>query len=898
MKKRKTDADLRPDPEALLALAGDNRRGRLTIFLGAAPGVGKTFAMLTRARRLRAEGHNILIGLVETHGRPETAELIDGLEILPRRRIDYNGRILEEFDLDAALARRPAIIVVDELAHTNLPDCRHPKRFQDIEELLDNGIDVWTAVNVQHLESLSDVVSQFAGVPVREVVPDSVLNDADDVILIDIPPAELIERLEQGKVYLPDNAKRARDKFFRLGNLTALREMALRRTADRVDDQMIDYLRQNAIEGPWRTAERLVVCVAADPVSEEVIRAAGRMAQSLNAPWTAVHVERPDRPTSAAVLQQLDDNLRLAERLGAETKRLVGSDFVDEILKFARKEHATQIVMGVIQNRPILRFWQPSLVEALIRNGEGFSVHVVNAAARKQAAVRQAGTRFTWRTLLPEIAVPFISVLVATLAGLGLNSILPLPNVSLLYLLAVVVSAIREGYRAAIIAAVLSAVVYNFSFIDPVGTLTIAAPHEVFAFFVFVAAAIAAGGIASRVREQRAVALERARITEALYDLSSKLSAVSRGEDAVWAAATQLNGLLKRQIVFYLPNDSELELAASWPPDETPEVIDIAAARWAFDKDEAAGAGTGTLPSSAYQFRPLHSPAGVIGVCGFRYDTRPLDSGETRIFEATLHQTAITIDRARLSKTAMEQAATLAGDRFRSALLSSISHDLKTPLATITGAASSLKDFGDRMSAESRGDLLISIEEEAERLSRFVGNLLDMTRIESGTLEPKSDWIDLKEVLHQSVDRAQKYFPDSRIETSLASDLPLLKGDSVLLGQVLFNLLDNAVKYGGGEPISIYAKRDKKDVVISVTDLGKGIPEKDLPRVFDKFFRGSRKSDGRTPGTGLGLAIARGFIEAMGGSIRVESPALRKRGTRFVLRLPVPEQSAIEESQG
>ncbi|MBX9456865.1 MAG: sensor histidine kinase KdpD [Rhizobium sp.] len=897
MNKRKTDADLRPDPEALLALAGKGRRGRLTIFLGAAPGVGKTFAMLTRARRLRVEGQDILIGLVETHGRPETAELLDGLETLPCRRIDYHGRMIEEFDLDAALARRPAIIVVDELAHTNPPECRHPKRFQDVEELLDNGIDVWTAVNVQHLESLSDVVSQFAGVPVREVVPDHVLNDADDVILIDIPPAELIERLEQGKVYLPDNAKRARDKFFRLGNLTALREMALRRTADRVDDQMIDYLRQNAIEGPWRTAERLVVCVAADPVSEEVIRAAGRMAQSLNAPWTAVHVERPDRPTSTTTLQQLDDNFRLAERLGAETKRLVGSDFVDEILKFARKEHATQIVMGVIQSRPIVRFWQPSLVETLIRNGEGISVHVVNTSDRKQVATRRPRALPNWRALVPEVAVSVVSVLVATVAAIGLSSILPLPNVSLLFLLAVVVAAIREGYRAAIIAAALSALVYNVSFIEPVGTLTIAAPHEVFAFFVFIAAAIAAGGIASRVREQRAVALERARITEALYDLSSKLSAVSRGEDAVWAAATQLNGLLKRQIVFYLPNDGELELAASWPPDETPEVIDIAAARWAFDKDEAAGAGTGTLPSSAYQFRPLQSPAGVIGVCGFRFEARPLDSGEVRIFEATLHQTAITIDRARLSRTAMEQAATLAGDRFRSALLSSISHDLKTPLATITGAASSLREFGDRLSAETRSDLLVSIEEEAERLSRFVGNLLDMTGIESGTLEPRSEWTDLKEVIHQAVDRTQKLFGDAKIETSLASDLPLIKGDSVLLGQVLFNLLDNAVKYGGGEPISIYARRNDKEAVVSVTDLGRGIPERDLSRVFDKFVRGSRKSDGRTPGTGLGLAIARGFVEAMGGRIAVESPALKKRGTRFILRFPVPEQADVKERQ-
>jgi two-component system sensor histidine kinase KdpD len=886
--------DSRPDPDALLAIAGRESRGRLTIFLGAAPGVGKTFAMLSRARRLKAEGVDIVIGLAETHGRRETAELLDGLDLMPRRDIPYKGRIVEEFDLDAALVRKPEIIVVDELAHTNAPDCRHPKRHQDIGELLDAGIDVWTALNIQHLESMADVVSQFAGVPVREVVPDSVLNDADEIILIDLPPAELIERLEQGKVYLPDNARRAREKFFRLGNLTALREMALRRTADRVDDQMIDYLRQNAIEGPWRTAERLIVCISDDPVSEEVIRVAGRMAQSLNAPWTAVHVERPDRPTSAAVVARLDANLRLAERLGADTKRLVSSDFVHEILRFARREHATQIVIGVGAKRPPWKVWQPSLVEALIGNADGVNIHVINAPRATRPAPRSERPQFSWQGLARELAISGTAVLMASLVGLALNKIFPLPNVSLLYLLAVVIAAIREGYRAAFMAAVLSALAYNFTFIAPIGTLTIAAPHEVFAFFVFIAAAMIAGGIASRVREQRAVALDRARVTEALYELSSKLSAASRGEDVVWAAATQLNGLLKRQIVCYLPNDGEIELAATWPPDEVPEVIDIAAARWAFGKNEPAGAGTGTLPSSAYQFRPLQSPAGVVGVCGFRFDNRPLDSGESRIFEATIYQSAIALDRARLSRTAMEQAATLAGDRFRSALLSSISHDLKTPLATITGAATSLKEFGERMSAASRRDLLTSIEEEAERLSRFVGNLLDMTRIESGSVEAKADWIDLREVIHQAVERTRKYFPDAKIDTSLAAGLPMLKGDSVLLGQVLFNLLDNAVKYGGGEPIAVYARRDGGDVTISVTDLGRGIAEKDLDRVFDKFFRGGRRSDGRRPGTGLGLAIARGFVEAMGGTIKAESPAVKKRGTRFILRFPVPDQPDIE----
>ncbi|MGV3552176.1 ATP-binding protein [Rhizobium sp.] len=893
MTKRQAETDTRPDPDALLALAGRGDRGRLTIFLGAAPGVGKTYAMLSRARRLHRDGQDILIGFAETHGRRETAELLEGLDVLPRKQIDYHGRAIEEFDIDAALARKPRILVVDELAHTNAPESRHPKRHQDVEELLDAGIDVWTAVNVQHLESLSDVVSQISGVVVREIVPDSVLNDADDVILIDLPPAELIERLQQGKVYMPDNAKRALDKFFRLGNLTALREMALRRTADRVDDQMIDYLQQNAIEGTWRTAERLIVCIAADPSSEIAIRAAGRLAQSLNAPWTALFVERPDRSIPPSNLRFLDENFRLAERLGAGTRRLAGADFVDTILKFARKEHATQIVIGGAHQRR--RFWRRSLLDEMIHAAEGISVHVIDV---RQAAPRPPAPKapVRWRPVLKEVGTALLAVAGASFVGLSLSAVLPLPNVSLLYLLAVVVAAIREGYRSAFLAAVLSALAYNFSFIQPLGTLDIASPHEVFAFGVFIAAAIAAGGIASRVREQRAVAIERARVTEALYDLSSKLSAASRSDDVVWAAATQLNSLLKRQVVFYLPNEAGPTLAASWPPDDVPEVIDTTAARWAFEKKEPAGAGTGTLPSSRYQFRPLQSPAGIVGVCGYRFDTLPLDSTEQRIFEATIHQVAVAIDRAELSRTTMDQAAKLAGDRFRSALLSSISHDLKTPLATITGAVSSLKEFGERMSADSRRDLLTSVEEEAERLTRFVGNLLDMTKIEAGTLEAKAEWIDVREVVHQAVARAEKYFPEAKIETSLAQDLPLIRGDSVLLGQVLFNLIDNAIKYGGDTPVSVYAKRDGGQVVLSVTDLGKGIPEKDLELIFEKFHRGGRKSDGRRAGTGLGLAIARGFVEAMGGTIRATSPALRKRGTRLALRLPVPEQAAVEDS--
>jgi two-component system sensor histidine kinase KdpD len=885
----------RPDPDALLSLAKREERGRLTVFLGAAPGVGKTFAMLSRAARLHADGVDIVVGLAETHGRAETAELLEGLPILPRREVDYRGKAIAEFDLDAALARRPTILIVDELAHSNPPACRHPKRYQDVEELLEAGIHVWTAINIQHLESLSDVVSQITGIAVRETVPDRIINEADDIVLIDLPPDELIERLKQGKVYVPDNARRAIEKFFRPGNLTALREMALRRTADRVDDQMVDYLRQNAIDETWPTTERLIVCVAADAVALSVVRAASRLAVSLNARWTVVHVERPERPSEGAALAQVDEALDLATRLGAETLRLTASDYVAALLKLARKENATQIVIGVSRRGTLSRWLRPSLASSLIRRAEGLSIHLVTAeSTRRESRDRALADRKAWPDIARDLAVSAACVTAATLTGLVLNSLLPLPNVSLLYLLAVVAAAIRNGYRAAIITAVLSALAYNFCFIPPISTLTIAAPHEVFAFLVFIMAAVVAGGIASRVRDQARSAAERARVTQSLYEFSSKISATADADEVVWAAVSQLNAMLKRPIVILMPRRGELTAISAWPPDATLEVIDTAAARWAYDRHEAAGAGTGTLPSSGFQFRPLETPQGVIGVCGYGFGGAPLSGSDERIFGAVIHQVAVAIDRARLSKAAMEHTAALAGERFRSALLSSISHDLRTPLATITGAISSLRQLGDRMSAETREDMLQTIDEEGTRLARYVSNLLDMTRIEAGTIQPAAEWIDPADVVREAADMGRRNHPGVEIETSIAASMPLIRADAVLLQQVLFNLIDNAVKHGGPEPIAIYARPDGGNVMISVTDLGKGIPRPDLGKVFEKFFRGGARSDGRTIGTGLGLAIAKGFVEAMGGTIVVASPAVRKRGTRFTIRLPIPEQPDLE----
>jgi len=889
MAKREPN-DRRADPDALLTLAGKAGRGRLTVFLGAAPGVGKTYAMLQRARRMKDEGVDVVIGVTETHGRAETGALLDGLDVLPRHTLPHRDRMIEEFDLDAALARKPAIIVVDELAHSNAPGSRHPKRHQDIEELLAAGIDVWTALNIQHLESLTDVVARITGAPVREQVPDIVLKSADEVILIDLPPAELIERLNEGKVYLPENARRAADSYFRLGNLTALRDLALRRTADRVDDDVVDYLKRNAIEGPWQSAERLVVCVGPDALSEKVVRTASRLASGLNAPWIVVSIERSADSSSPEKDRRVDELFQLAERLGAETRRVKGGDFVDEILKVARREHATQIIIGAPRQPFWRRYFGQSLVDAVMERAGGVGVHVVTTEdappPRRREPFRPAPLR-----IARDFGVAFGCVAAATLLGLWINALVPLPNVSIIFLLAVLASAIYAGHAAAIAAAMLSALGYNFFFIDPVESLTIAQPHEVFALLVFLLAAMLTGSIASRLRDQLKISTDRTTANQTLFDFSRKLSGTVKADDVLWVVVNQLQASTQRNIALLVAEAGELRLAAAWPPDSDFGVAEATAARWAFERNETAGHGTGTLPNSSFRFFPMKTPNGAVGVCGIQETGTPLDTDVLRLVDVILDQSAVAIDRARLSKESLEQAAALEGGRFRAALLASVSHDLKTPLATITGAVTSLRQFGDKMNKASRVDLLRSIEEESARLARFLANLLDMTRIDSGSVEAKAEWIDVADVVGAAVAQSRKAFPAQKLETNLAPGLPLIRGDSVLLGQVLFNLLDNAGKYGGGEPVSIYARAERDELVLSVVDMGKGISAKDLDRVFEKFYRRG-KVDGRPPGTGLGLAIAKGFVEAMGGSIKAESPAQKRRGTRITLRFPIEAQAS------
>jgi len=888
----------RPSPKALLELAGKENAGKLKVFLGAAPGVGKTYAMLGSARAQKAEGVDVVVGVVETHGRSETAALLEGLEVLARRPVAYRNRTLMEFDVDAALARKPELLLVDEFAHTNAPGSLHAKRYQDVEEILRAGVDVWTTLNIQHLESLTDVVERITGVTVRETVPDKVIERADEIVVVDLPPDELIERLHEGKVYLPENARRAIDQFFKPGNLTALRELALRRTADRVDEKMLAHLRQSAIEGAWPTAERLLVCVGSDEFSEKVVRTASRMAAALKSPWVALQLQTIEPQASGRNARRRSEKaLRLAERLGADVVRVTGKDMVAEILRYARRNNITQIVVGRSGSSWLSRLAGRSLSEALIADAKDIAVTVI--------APDQPRAWRWWRPPeLPALANAFLSssvaVAVATLAGIGLSRLTPLPNVSLLYLLGVLGCALRFGTGSAISASVLSFLAYNFFFIEPTLTFTVAKPHELVSLFVLLAVAMIAGGLAGRLRERTDAIFERAIETQALYDFSRKLSGAGTLDDVIWTLAKQAALTVKGSSIILLHDGRDLAIRGGWPPEDTLPTADWAAARWAFREGQPAGRFTGTMPNARYHFRPLGSSDGPRGVMGVEPEDKDdhLPGATEAALQALSDQATIALERTLLVEEAAKSEAAIESERLRSALLSSISHDLRTPLSSIVGSVSSLRTLGERIPKEDRADLLMTIEEEASRLSRFVSNLLDMTRLEAGALDIRKDWVDIADCARGAVARAQKSFPKRRTELKLAAGLPLIRGDAALLEQVVFNLLDNADKYPGPASVTqVSVARAGNLVVLSVTDQGSGIPPDAQRRVFEKFYRVGH-GDGRAPGTGLGLSICEGIVKGMGGSIRVESPASGGMGTRIVVELPIPAQPAEDPSGG
>src|SRR5580700_8771686 len=905
MSEQRRDADQRPSPEALLEAARreDKRVGCLRIFVGAAPGVGKTYEMLQQARARKKDGYDIVAGIVETHGRRETESLLEGLEVVPRRRLEYRGQWLEEMDLDAIIARRPQVVLVDELAHTNAPGSRHPKRYLDAEELLCRGIHVYTTVNIQHIESLNDVVAQITHVRVRETVPDSIFDRADAVELVDLTPDDLIQRLKEGKVYVPKQAERALQHFFSPAKLTALRELALRRTADRVDEQLLAEMQAHAISGPWPAGERILVCVSEDPRAAGLVRYAKRLADRLHAPFTALCIETPrSQQLSEEERDRIADTLRLAERLGGEGITIPASSrhIADDVLNFAHDNNVTQIVMGKSTRARWFEILHGSVVHDLVRSSGNISVHVIAGDQLAGEPLPKKSVRTAQQAPVFD-PMPYLAAILAVAGALGLGELIQhlfggIETVDLVFLTAIVVIAVRYGLLPSLTASVAASLCYNFFFLPPIYTFTITDPVNVAAFVLFTIVAIIVSHVAARSRSQTVTAHGRVRTLESLYAFSRKLAGAGTLDDVLWATAYQTAPMLKVRVVLLLPSNGSIAVKAGYPPEDTLDEADLAAAKWTWENDRAAGRGSDTLPGAKRLFLPMHTGRGAIGVVGIDSD-KPgplLTPDQRRLLDALMDQGALAIERVRLVEDMDRVERTAETERLRSALLTSISHDLKTPLASVLGAAGALRDLADKLTDSEKAELLGTVIDESERLNRFIANLLDMTKLESGAVAPKLSPHDLSEIVGSTLRRAAKILQHHSVLLDLATDTPMVAIDAVLFEQVLFNLLDNAAKYAApGTTILIRTWRDQHAVALQVIDEGEGIPQDDLGHIFDKFYR-VQKTDQVRPGTGLGLAISRGFVEAMRGTIAAANRHDR-RGAVFTITLPIPpEQQRLD----
>lgn len=886
----------RPEPDALLAEAAKEGRGRLKIFLGAAPGVGKTYAMLEAAQRRRADGLDVVVGVVETHGRAETERLVAGLEVTPRAQIPYGGRVLAEMDLDGIIARRPKLVLVDELAHTNVPGSRHAKRWQDVDELLAAGIDVYSTLNIQHLESLNDVVARIARVKVRETVPDKVLELADDIELIDLPPDELIERLREGKVYIQDQIARAIQNFFSKGNLTALRELAMRVAADRVDAQMAAHMKSHAIPGPWPAQDRVLVCVNEAPVSKALVRAAKRMAERSRTDWIAASVTTPaSEHLPDAAKDSIAETLRLAESLGADISTINAESHVaDEILAFARSRNVSRIVLG--RPRPRLFtawFTRETVAEEIIRKADDFEVTIVSAdpGEARKAAIRGA-------VLVPErdpkaYLWSAVAVAAATAVAIFVNRIFPVESLSLFFLVAVLAVAARFGLWPSIFASGLAFLSYNFFLTEPFFTFEIANQDLVLTLFLFLAVAVVTGNLAARLRDQARAQRAIAKRTANLFDFSRKVASVASLDDVVWAAVTHVASTMQCSSMILMPDASgQLAIVGGMPPEDQLEPRDHGAAEWAWGKREPAGWSSQTLPSATWLFLPMKSADRVHGLLGVQFGTRQyITTEERRLLDSLVDQVGLAIERTKLASD-MEQTRLLAEtESLRAALLSSVSHDLRTPLVSIIGAATSLVDADAALGQSGRRSMAETIRDEGERLNRYVQNLLDMTRLGYGALKVAKQPVDLREVVGRALRRLDRELAGHHIIRQLPASLPEVFGDAVLLEQVVTNILDNVAKYApAGSAVTLSAEAGGDGVALAISDAGPGIPHSDRAHVFDMFFR-VRAGDGQPGGTGLGLAIAKGIIDAHGGSIRAEPAKKDGSGTRVVITLPVAPPS-------
>lgn len=890
-------SDGRPDPDDLLkrvnAEHASAKRGKLTIFFGAAPGVGKTYAMLEAARAEKILERDVVAGVVETHGRYDTSALLIGLELLPRRKVLHRKVVLQEFDIDAALARRPGVLLVDELAHTNAPGSRHIKRWQDVEEILDAGIDVFATLNVQHIESLNDVVAQITGVVVRETVPDAVLAQANEVRLIDLPPQDLLERLREGKVYLREQAARATDNFFRKGNLIALRELALRQTAARVDADMDSYRRLHGIERTWAVGERILVCVSPSPASARLVRATRRMASLASAGWIAAYMETPESlRLSAVARERVTEHLRLAERLGAEVVTLSGERPSETILQYARSRNVTRIVLGKPTHPRWRDLFRPSFLEEMVRASGQIDIHVISGeeTAPPEPAGPERKTRSSSTTTGPHLFAGFTAVALATLFSWFVFGQTQLPDVVMIYLLGIVLVAARFGYVPSILAAVLSVIAYDFFFIPPYFSFAVSDLRHTTTFAVMFVVAFVISGLTKRIREQAESARGRELRTAALYAMSRELADTRSSDLLARVTARHLHDVFECKIALLRPNESGAltTVEAGGDLSFTPQEKEVGVAEWAWRHRRSAGLGTDTLPSALALYLPLVASGGCIGVLGvLPADAHTFaDPDKRQLLETFAGQLGTALERTELAMAAQRAELQVETEQLRNALLSSVSHDLRTPLAVITGAASALSDDG--MSATSARELLDTISSEAGRLNRLVRNLLDMTRLEAGALRVKKEWQPLEEIVGAVLNRLDDQLQGRPVSVSL--DPALVPLDEVTVDQVLTNLLENALRYTpSGSPIEITARRVEGGVEVEVADRGPGIPAGEEERIFEKFHRAAAGKGG----VGLGLTICRGIVAAHGGRLYVENRIGGGAAFRFTLPI-VGEPPRVE----
>jgi two-component system sensor histidine kinase KdpD len=886
----------RPDPDALLARVQSETptraRGKLKIFLGYAAGVGKTYAMLQAARQLtrQAQAVDVVVAYAETHGRQETDALLEGLEILPRKTIEYRGVTLSDMDLDAVLARKPQLALVDELAHTNAEGMRHPKRVQDVLEILDAGIDVYTTLNIQHLESLNDVVAQITGVYVRETLPDSILDAADDIELIDLPPDELLTRLRDGKVYVPEQAQRALNKFFRQGNLTALREMALRRAAMRVDDQMRDYMRTRAIPGPWAAGERLLVAVSASALSEKLVRRARHLADELNAQWFVVFVEtREQLRLSQAQQDQLARTLALAQELGAQTQTLAADEIVPALMDFARAHNITKIIAG----KPLRPRWQEflrgSLVHQLIRASGEIDVYVISAQAEPAAQPLRA----SWRPHAPFIRYLYAALLIAaaTILGVLTDPFISATNLVMFFLLAVVVAALFLGRGPSVFASILGVLAFDFLFVLPLLTFAVNDAEYLLTFIALFMVGLVVSHLTVRVREQADAARQREQDNATLYALSRDLAVAADDKDILRALKTNAALVFDRRVMILLPEKTGQDLTPIADDNSELAENEYAVALWAYEHGQTAGRDTDTLPAAKMRFVPLKTARGILGVIGVTRndESKPLSPSQRRMFDTFASLVATAIERIQLADAARQAQVRQATEELQNALLNSISHDLRTPLVSITGALTSLQEDA-ALDDATRHALIENARGETERLNRLVGNLLDMTRVEAGALHLRLEPSDMQDAIGSALEQLERRAQGREIRVQLPEDLPLVPMDFTLIVQVLVNLIDNALKYSQA-PIEIRAHAQSAQIQVQVMDRGIGIPVEALPHIFDRLYRVQRPE--MVSGTGMGLAICKGIVEAHGGTITAENRL--GGGTLMTFTLPLKNISDAEK---